>query len=114
MHTQVLRWRRVSVATVTAMLLVAMMGTLAAVPTEAARGITFNVYLGSYCVDGRAANNAGVSVIWKDSDGDLKQSGFKRANKKGYWEYCGKANFRFVYFLSFRSNVFLNFRDIFT
>lgn len=89
MDAQALRWRRVSVATVVTMLLLVMMGALTAVPAQAARGITFKVYLGSVCVGGRAGSDAGVNVTWKDSDGSLKQSGFKRANGKGYWAYCG-------------------------
>lgn len=61
---------------------------------SAGRAITFDLWLGGWCVEGRANDSALVKITWKDSDQQLKALGSTRANPKGYWGYCGDGDER--------------------
>lgn len=71
---------------VLATLLVGSIAPLAA--AAAPRPITFDVFIGDYCVTGRAKNDSFLKVIVRDADGRLKIREAVDADSAGYWESC--------------------------
>jgi hypothetical protein len=56
------------------------------------RGITFDIDLGWWCVDGRASDDVSVTVVWQDDESIVKQRGTVRSTGKGYWTICGDSD----------------------
>lgn len=70
---------------------VVAVGAAALLPTiasAAARPLTFNLSIGDECLYGRAANNAKVSLVWRDQDGVSKGKKTIKAEPDGYWQEC--------------------------
>jgi hypothetical protein len=82
--------RRLVAATATGLLLALFAtSTVSAAP----RPITFDVFIGDYCVSGRAANNSFLKLVIKDKSGTIKGRGAVEADGQGYWQAClGPAN----------------------
>ncbi len=65
-----------------------LVGTLAGSAAAAPRPISFDVFIGDYCVAGRAKNDSFLKVIVRDADGRLKIREAVEADPQGYWQSC--------------------------
>jgi hypothetical protein len=73
----------------TAFILAALMaGSLVSGVSAAPRPITFEVFIGDYCVFGRAKNNSFLKVIVRDAQGRQKGREAVEADPQGFWESC--------------------------
>jgi hypothetical protein len=54
----------------------------------ATRPITFSVYIGDACVEGRAADGGMFDFAWERADGSLKRAALAQANPEGYFRLC--------------------------
>jgi hypothetical protein len=64
---------------------------LALVPAAtlaATRPITFQLYMATSCIGGRASDNATLKVVWRNAAGIIKLKDTYFANSSGYWEAC--------------------------
>jgi hypothetical protein len=77
--------RRIVAATATGLLL-ALFASSAV--SAAPRPITFDVFIGDYCVSGRAPNNSFLKLVIRDKQGNLKGRGSVDADPQGYWQAC--------------------------
>jgi hypothetical protein len=68
-------------------LLLALMPGVAAAAT---RPTTFDLYLGSNCIDGFSSDNARVTVVWRSASGALKFKDQLRAGSGGWWMACAQ------------------------
>ena len=87
-------WTRLSARVIALSVVAGLLLAMMPLTVHAGRGITFNVWLGDWCVYGRANDKAKVTINWKDSDWVLKARGTVRANHNGYWSFCSDGSER--------------------
>jgi hypothetical protein len=82
--------RRAAVPLVAVALLMTLMPGVA---TAATRPTTFQLYLGSSCIDGNSSDKALVTVVWRSASGTLKLKETIRASGSsynGWWMLCAQ------------------------
>lgn len=71
--------------------LLSALATVAVFPgavAAATHPITFELYMGENCIEGRASDDATVQLLWKDVDGTRKARTSVVASPLGYWTFC--------------------------